>query len=152
MSAKLRQYLIDTYERQRPGSRKRWHKDTPIQIDDQDDNDVLTEFCSIYVVVNRKNRLDIELAGAMPITDEIADLAEIYDGHADPKHGSVSLSLCPMQIGALVDLAGRIRRTAHRGMEVGNPNWHRISARTISSLQRFVRTIREYQRQKDGLF
>jgi hypothetical protein len=29
---------------------------------------------------------------------------------------------------------------------VGNPNWHGISARTISSLYRFVRIVKEYGR------
>lgn len=123
----------------------------PIQIDDQDDNDNISYFCTIFVAVGKRNLLEIEIAGAMPITQGLADLAEIYGGHADAEKGKITLSVNPHQIDALLDLGAQIRKTAYMGKTVGNPHWERVSARTISSLHRFVRTIKEYQLEKNRL-
>jgi hypothetical protein len=117
---------------------------TPIQIDDQDDNDDIERFCSVFVVVKGKSSFEIELRGRFPITGEIADLTEIYDGTADARNGRIILTLSLLQIDVLLDLAARIRKTAFMGQSVNNPLWHRVSARTISTLHRFVRTIKEF--------
>jgi hypothetical protein len=141
----LRQYLIDAYEA-RPSAIFRFKSDKsiPIQIDDQDDLDRINEFCNIFCSVKRKNKFAIELIGNFPITDEIADLVEIYNGLSDPINGKISLVLTPENIGVLTDLADKIRKTSFLGDKINNPNWLPISARTISSLYRFVRIIKEY--------
>lgn len=143
MSARLRHYLIDAYATNRYRYTK-IRKDRFIQIDDQDDDDALTQFCNIWVKVERKNLMHIELCGPLPITEEICDLAEIYFGYADKREGRIVLKLLPTQIEVLVDLAGLIRKTAFLGDTINNANWHKISARTISSLYRFVRVIKEF--------
>jgi hypothetical protein len=121
-------------------------KDFPIQIDDQDDDDNIAEFCNIFVTVNKNGRFSVELFGNIPLTPDIADFAEIYDGSADTTLGKITLNLSARQVEALIDLAKKIRKTASMGDRVGNPNWHGISARTISSLYRFVRIVKEYAR------
>jgi hypothetical protein len=60
------------------------------------------------------------------------------------------LNISPRQAEALVDLAKGIRKTSSFGDMVNNPNWHRVSARTISSLYRFVRILKEYSRSIAG--
>jgi hypothetical protein len=84
------------------------------------------------------------LIGTIPITQEIADLAEIYNGHVDTSTNKIILTLNPRQIDAIVSLASLIKKTSNMGDLIGNPSWHNISARTISSLHRFSRVIKEY--------
>jgi len=145
MSQRLFQYLISVYEKQKMPVLRSKRSIIPIQIDDQDDNDNLNDFCTVFIVVKKKGSFHIELSGKIPITTEISDLAEIYDGYASETKGKISLTLNPLQIDVLLDLASRLKKTAFLGPRVKNPNWHRISARTISSLYRFVRTIKEFR-------
>jgi hypothetical protein len=148
MSSKLRQFLIESYFGEKEFLTRKVKKDVFVQIDDQDDNDNMTEFCNIFVTVRKRGRFEIELLGRIPVTQEMCDLAEIYDGFVDLEAGRLALQLDVNQIEVLMDLAKRIRNTSRLGGKVRNPNWQRISARTISSLYRFVRTIKEYQRTK----
>lgn len=145
MSIKLRQYLIDAYEA-RPSAifRFKSNKSIPIQIDDQDDLDRINEFCNIFCNVKSNSKFSLELIGNFPISSEIADLADIYNGFADPLNGRIYLELSPERIGVLTDLADKIRKTSFLGDKINNANWLPISARTISSLYRFVRIIKEY--------
>lgn len=144
MAISLYQYLYDVYSTNHYNSIKKNRKQTYIQIDDQDDNDNITNFCNIFVQVKKRNVFEIELSGRMPITREIADLAEIYQGQIDLTESRISLVLNPRQIEVVKDLASLIRKSAPMGELVGNPQWDRISARTISSLNRFIRIIKEY--------
>lgn len=146
MSSRLRQFLSESYLGEKEFLTRRIKKDTFIQIDDQDDNDDLTEFCNIFVTVKNRGHFEIELLGRFPVTQDISDLAEIYDGVVDLTEGRVMLDLNVNQVEAIMDLAKKIRKTSRLGAKVNNRNWHRISARTISSLYRFVRLIKEYQR------
>jgi hypothetical protein len=144
MSTRLMQYLFKSYYGDKEFLTRKVPRDQAIQIDDQDDNDDLTEFCNIFVTVRKGGNFEIELLGRMPITREISDLAEIYGGFVDTKVGRIVLNLNPNQIEVLMDLAKKIRTTSRMGDKVKNPNWHRLAARTISSLYRFVRVIKEY--------
>jgi hypothetical protein len=148
MSSRLRQFLIESYFSDKEFLTRKVRKDVFIQIDDQDDNDDLTEFCNMFVTVRNRGRFEIELLGRIPVTQDIWDLAEIYGGFVDLDAGRIVLQLDVNQIEVLMDLARKIRKTSRLGGKVRNPNWQRISARTISSLYRFVRTIKEYQRTK----
>lgn len=145
MSIKLRQYLIDAYEA-RPSAifRFKTNKSIPVQIDDQDDLDRINEFCNIFCNIKSNSKFTVELIGNFPISSEIADLAEIYNGYADPLNGRIYLELSPEKIAVLTDLADKIRKTSFLGDKINNANWLPISARTISSLYRFVRIIKEY--------
>ncbi len=145
MSSRLRQYLLDVYEPRGMRTGFAGAGDVPIQIDDQDDSDNIDEFCTIFVQVTRNNMLVVELEGRMPITPDIADLAEIYGGSADPQRAYVVLRITLQQADALEDLAARIKQTQYDGDKVSNPNWFKIAARTASSLKRFVRLIRDYR-------
>lgn len=152
MSLRLRQYIIDAYVG--PGSYvpEKNRRDFAIQVDDQDDEDMLEEFCTIFVTVGSAGSFRVELSGCMPITPEMADLAEIYDGFTDAREGRIALHLNTTSVEALDLLAAKIRETAHLGRGVGNPGWRAVSARTVSSLHRFVRVVKEYVRtRKSGL-
>jgi hypothetical protein len=148
MSTKLRHYVYDTYAINGHRYFKKVTKRYPIQFDDQDDSDVLSDFCNVFVLIGRNNMIRVELAGTMPVTREMRDFVEIYDGSIDKETGRLSLCLNPDQIEALYDLAALIRRTAESGDRVGNANWRTISARTVSTLYRFVRVIKEYKDNK----
>jgi hypothetical protein len=148
MSSRLRQFLIEAYFGEKEFLTRKVKKDVFIQIDDQDDNDDLTEFCNIFVTVKNRGKFEIELLGRIPITREIIDLAEIYNGFVDMNAERIVLNIDANQIEVVMDLAKKIRKTSRLGSKIRNPNWNRISARTISSLYRFVRLIREYQRTK----
>lgn len=150
MSFILRQYLLDAYRATRDILPGKIRKDFPIQIDDQDDEDNMSEFCNIFVTVKNNNRFEIELFGNIPITQEISDFAEIYGGSTDSTSGRIVLVSSPRQAEALIDLAKKIRKTATMGDQVNNANWHNNSARTISSLYRFVRILKEYGRSVAG--
>lgn len=144
----LRQYLLECYESRRTNQLpRRLNREIPIQIDDQDDNDSLTDFCNIFCMVKSNHRFRIELIGKFPITREMAELVEIYDGYADSSRCKIAFDLTVDQVDVLVDLAGKIRKTAMMGPLINNSKWYRISARTISSLHRFVRIIKEYSGQ-----
>ncbi|MBN1128849.1 MAG: hypothetical protein JXA71_07675 [Chitinispirillaceae bacterium] len=146
MSAHLRQFLHDAYKSPRhfflP---KKNLKSAPIQIDDQDDGDSINHFCNVFCNVGRKNTFAIELKGRLPITREIADLVEIYNGYVDPQAGRIVMNLTLDQIEVLRDLSDRLRKTSFMGDLVNNPEWLSISARTISSLYRFIRIMKEYK-------
>ena len=147
MSSRLRRYLIDAYESRRPTHHARKvDPNFPIQIDDQDDNDKLNEFCTVFCIVGRKNTFTIELTGTLPITQQMVDLVEIYGGNVNREQGrqSLALTLNIRQIEAIMDLADRIRKTSFMGEAVNNPNWISLSARTISTLYRFVRIIKDF--------
>jgi hypothetical protein len=146
MSAHLRQYLNDAYKSPRNFYLPKKHlKSSPIQIDDQDDSDSINQFCNIFCTVGKKNTLTLELKGRFPITQEIADLVEIYNGYTDSKAGTVVAILTLDQIEVLRDLSDKLRKTSFMGDLVNNPGWQSISSRTISSLYRFIRIIKEYK-------
>jgi hypothetical protein len=151
MSAKLRQYLLDAYSGNREILPEKIGKDFPIQIDDQDDDDPISDFCNIFVVVKKNNRFEIELFGCIPFSKEIADLAEIYGGFADEAVSKIILNLSVRQIDSLIDLSKKIRKTVAFTHATHNHNGHGTAARTISSLYRFVRIVKEYVRSKAGL-
>ncbi len=145
MSRKLRDFLADTYTVENVNPLTTLSEDFPIQIDDQDDRDNITLFCTIFVTVEKNERIRLEISGRIPITKNIADLAEIYHGSTDSRWGRIVLRFNPEQIDLVRTLSGKIRETSHLGATVGNPEWERISARTISSLHRFVRAVKEYR-------
>jgi hypothetical protein len=146
MSTALNQYLIDAYVGHVDRLSFRDKHDLSIQIDDQDDGDPIDSFCNIFVTVGKREQFEVELVGRFPVTQPISDLAEIYNGVADPNESRVVLRLNPGTIEALADLSLGLRATAFLGDKIGNAQWERISARTISSLRRFIRVVREYQR------
>jgi hypothetical protein len=143
MSAALHKHLTKTFVSGKNFSLNR-PKSGFIQVDDQDDYDNIADFVNIFVSVKKQNHFHIELTGKMVITQDMADLVEIYQGKVNPVANYVCLTLHPKQIEVLQDLAGLIRKTATIGDLVGNPHWHKYSARTISTLNRFVRCIQEY--------
>ena len=127
--------------------RKNTQRFFPIQIDDQDDDDDnIAEFCNIFVTVKKNGRFDVELFGNIPVTQDEADFAEIYNGAADKTSGKITLDLSARQVEALIDLAKKIRATASMGERVGNPTGTGFRPVTISSLYRFVRIVKEYGR------
>jgi hypothetical protein len=141
----LKQYILDCYEPLRGKSEKNDNmRNTPIQIDDQDDNDSFTNFCNIFCTVESSKKIRIELSGNIPITKAMADLAEIYKGFADTNRGKLYLRITLNQIAVISDLAHQIRKTASMGSLVNNPSWYRVSARTASSLMRFCRVVEEF--------
>jgi hypothetical protein len=149
MTSELRQYLLDAYENRHSLSfSRKMTKDIAIQVDDQDDNDRIDEFCNIFCTVISNNKFKIDLLGNFPISHEMADLIEIYNGYIDTVHGMIGLKLDMGKIEVLIDLADKIRRTSFMGDTVQNKNWLTISARTISSLYRFVRIMKEYKHSK----
>jgi hypothetical protein len=146
MPTQLRHYLIDAYKSPRNFYLPQKHiKTLAIQIDDQDDMDSMTDFCNIFCTVTSKNEFIIELNGKFPITQEIADLVEIYKGYTNQSDGKLIVKLHFLQIEVLKDLSDYLRKTSFMGDLVGNPNWTSVSARTISSLYRFIRIMKEYQ-------
>lgn len=144
MLRNLYQYLDEIYSSNQYRDLSKNLKKTYIQIDDQDDKDNISEFCNIFVTPCRKNNFILELLGPLPVTQEIADLAEIYHGMANQSLNRVTLTLNHKQIEVILDLVTLIRNTSSLGNRVGNLNWQQHSARTISSLHRFVRIMKEY--------
>lgn len=146
MSYHLCQFLMDIYEyRNTNPSRKVPYYNIPIQIDDQDDNDILDDFCNIFLTIKPKNSFKIELIGKFPITKELSELADKYRGFSDPIFGKLTLFLDINQTDVLLQLADYIRKTSFLGSIIQNNNWLAVSSRTISSLFRFVRIITEYK-------
>jgi hypothetical protein len=148
MSSKLRRYLVEAYFGEKEFITGSVKKDFAIQIDDQDDNDDLIEFCNMFVTVGNRGHFMFELLGRIPLTQNIVDLTEIYNGTVERDPGRIMIRLNIDQIELLMDLAKKIRKTSRMGITIANPQWHRISARTISSIYRFVRIIREYKKLK----
>jgi hypothetical protein len=147
MSSRLKRYLADVYEQRRVAHHpKKPLPKYPLQIDDQDDNDKLNEFCNIFCIVGTRDSFTIELSGTFPITQPIIDLIEIYNGRLNRQEGRISFDLTTRQVDVLMDLADRIRKTSFMGESVNNPNWLSLSSRTISSLYRFVRVIKEFDK------
>lgn len=144
MQINLKQFLSDAYESRHTSSFiRKPARDISIQIDDQDDNDDIQQFCNIFCSVLSGKTFLIELIGNFPVNTEITDLAEIYDGSYSKIHKRLVFKLNTEQIDVLTDLADKIRKTSFSGIEE-NPGWLTISARTISSLYRFVRIIKEF--------
>ena len=149
MSFRLQQFLLESYETRRTSSPpRRIGHDYPIQIDDQDDNDNLNEFCNVFCIVMRRNRFRIDLIGNFPVSQQMIDLVDIYNGTVVRAQNRLSLPLSINQIEAVMDLAERIKKTSFMGDAVNNPDWIAVSARTVSSLYRFVRIIKEYRQSK----
>lgn len=150
MIQSFRQYLLEMYiTNEYPYTLKIHHKPY-IQIDDQDDKDNINEFVNIFIIPKRRYNFILEINGLMPITQEMADLAEIYQGKANFNLNKITLTLHPKIIDVVIDLAGLIRKSASMGNTVGNPHWKQISGRTISSLYRFVRIVKDYVSLKES--
>jgi hypothetical protein len=147
MSAHLRNYLFDAYKSPRNFYLPKANMKTAVlQIDDQDDSDSITEFCNIFCSVGNKKEFTIEFSGRFPITQEMADLVEIYSGSVDRSASKLSVTLDLHQIAVLRDLSDKLRKTSFMGDMVNNPGWLAVSARTISSIYRFMRIIEEYKK------
>jgi hypothetical protein len=147
MASELRQYLLDVYKSRHAFSLpKKYLKTTPVQIDDQDNNDSISDFCNIFCCVGPRNTITLEFLGRFPITRELADLVEIYGGSIDSRTGKMTLKLKIDQIEVLRDVSEKIRKTSFMGDTANNTSWLTVSARTISSLYRFMRIIKEYQK------
>jgi hypothetical protein len=151
MSEKLRRYLVEAYYGEKEFITGKVKKDLSIQIDDQDDNDDLNEFCNLFVTVGNRGHFEFEVLGHIPLSQEIVDLAEIYGGFAETTEGRTMFRLDLNQIEVLMDLAKNIRKTSQMGNTINNQNWPRISSRMISSIYRFVRIIKEYTKIKGQL-
>jgi hypothetical protein len=152
MSARLRRYLAESYLGEKEFLPGTVNKDSAIQIDDMDENDDLTQFCSMFVTVGARGNFVFELLGRIPLTQGVVDLVEIYGGSVERDPGRIVIPLTLDQIEVLLDLAGHIRKTSRAGTVAQNHYWHRISARTISSIYRFVRIIKEYSKTKGMVF
>ena len=152
MSSGLWKYLCETYFSTRQIVNTRFNKKNFIQIDDQDDNDTISTFCNIFINYKNYNTFEIELIGNIPITKEMADLAEIYNGNADTYNRRIHFILKPQQIEVISHLTTLIKQTTALGDSVDNTHWFIISARTISSLNRFIRVVKEYSQHKQMLF
>jgi len=142
---KLYKYLLEHYENGQSGFRQ-WggsKRDGFIHVDDRDDGDSLTDFCNIFCTVSGK-RLRIELTGRFPVTSEMADFAKAHGGFTDVERGMLALNILADQAQAVDELAHLVKKTANMGSIVGSSGWFRISARTVSSLLRFGRVLREY--------
>jgi hypothetical protein len=148
MSIKFRQYILDAYAGNREIMPEKIRKDFPIQIDDQDDFDSMTDFCNIFVTIKKNNCFEIELFGNIPHSKKISDLSEIYGGSCNEHGGRIVMNLSVQQIEALVDLAKMIRESVSSDQSLLQENRKRIMARTISSLYRFVRIVNEFSRLK----
>jgi hypothetical protein len=147
MTSGLRQHLVEVYKSRHAFSLpKKYLKTAPIQIDDQDDNDSISDFCNIFCCVGPKDSITLEFLGRFPITRELADLVEIYGGYIDSRSGKMVVKLKIDQIEVLRDISDKIRKTSFKGDMANNPSWLTISARTTSSLYRFMRIIKEYQK------
>jgi hypothetical protein len=145
MPSQLFHYIFDTYDCRHsfphsPSTANHF----PIQIDDQDDDDNLNEFCNIYCTIMNKKQFRIDLIGNIPITENIVDLVEIYNGMIDRSIGRLSLLLTIDQIDAVKDLAEKIKKVTFIDDDPKNNKKISSSARTLSSLYRFVRTIKEF--------
>lgn len=152
MSRRLRQYLYDVYQSHRSFTLpKKYLRSAPIQIDDQDDSDSLNDFCNIFCSIGKRSLITLELIGRFPITQEIEDLVEIYGGRTNRAAGRIRVTITPGQIEVLRDLSDKLRKTSFMGAQVNNPAWLTVSARTISSLYRFMRIIKEFKHSADGL-
>jgi hypothetical protein len=144
MAPKLLDFLREAYEPRKSDVATDVRHDVPIQVDDQDDYDNVSEFCNVFVSVRKRDTLRVELEGRFPPTAELQGLAEKQGGNIDRKRGRLSLILSPAQTEVLIELAQGLKNTAQMGDTVGNPNWRKISSRTASSLHRLARLIDEY--------
>lgn len=145
MPSHLFHYISDSYEcRHSIPHSSSAANNFPIQIDDQDDDDNLNEFCNIYCTILNRKQFRIDLIGNVPFTESIVDLAEIYNGMIDRSIGRLSFVLTIDQIGAVKDLAEKIKKATFIDDDSKNSKKISSSARTISSLYRFVRTIKEF--------
>lgn len=145
MPSQFFHYLVDLYECRHtiphPGSSGNPYS---IQIDDQDDNDNINEFCNVFCTVLNKKKFRIDLTGNFPITDGIADLADIYNGFIDRTINRLSLILDFKQIDVVADLADKIKKATFVQDDNNSGTLIPMSARTISTLYRFVRTVKEF--------
>ena len=150
MVQSFHQYLLEKYMVNQFPYIFKIHNKSFIQIDDQDDKDNINEFVNIFIIPMRRYNFILELCGLMPITQEMADLAEIYQGRVNFNMNKITLTLNPKIIDVVLDLANLIRKSASLGHTVGNSHWKQISARTIASLYRFVRIVKDYVSLKES--
>lgn len=142
MAENLKKFLIQSYPVDRESLVHRsWQF---IQIDDQDDNDNIQTICNIFITFLNNNSFELELSGKIPISPDISDICEIYKGYANIHRKTIKLTLDRKKVDVIDHLIELLKQTSHLGNSVDNPEWEQMSARTISSLKRLSRTIREY--------
>lgn len=144
MASRLYQYLLDIYEPRRERSVFNGHEREPIQIDDQNDQDNVGRFCTVFTTVGRRERMLVEIEGALPPCEDLWHFAESNGGRVDPKAGRIGMEVTPATMWILSDLATRLRRSADDPSSTDNPDWPSVSRRTADSLDRFVCAVREF--------
>ena len=150
MVQSFHQYLLEKYIGNQFPYTFKTHNRSFIQIDDQDDKDNINDFVNIFIIPMRRYNFVLELYGLIPITQEMADLAEIYHGKVNFNLNKITLTLNPKIIDVVIDFSGLIRKSSSLGDTVGNSQWKQISGRTISSLYRFVRIVKDYVSLKES--
>ena len=152
MSRKLRNFLVYTYTLRDDYRPSKIRKEYPIQIDDQDPNDNIAQFCNVFVTVGDRNTFILELCGNFPVMRKLIDLAEIYEGGFIAEKKKVIFHLNFDRIEVIRDICEILKDSATMGESVENPEWIHMSARTVSTLNRFSRTIKEYLNETRGGF
>jgi hypothetical protein len=156
MSKKLFRYLMDEYAGTGKVSLRGVKWDTPIQIDDQDDNDTLVQFCNMWVNVYAMGRMELEIWGNFPCTDEVRACIARFGGRYSSQRKSLILFIRVREIELLLEMADLFERLSsmpNKNVEWStgyrNPSWHSVALRTAGSLRRFVNTVLQYRRLRD---
>ncbi len=130
--------------------------DTPIQIDDQDDNDTLVQFCNIWVKVCAMGKMELEIWGNFPYTQEVGTYIERFGGRYSSQRKSLTLFIRVRELELLLEMADLFERlssmpvtNAEWSAGYRNPLWHSVALRTAGSLRRFVNTVLQYRRLRD---
>ena len=142
MPKTLKTYLIHAYSTDKDSFIAKSSKF--IQIDDQNDTDNIQTFCNLFITFLTPHQFELELTGKFPITPQISDICEIYQGYANIHRKRLTLKLDKHKTDVVDHLAELLKETSELGATADNREWEHMCARSISSLKRLSRTLRDY--------
>jgi hypothetical protein len=144
MASRLYYHLLDSYEPQRKRAPLNGRPPTPVQVDDQADTDNIERFCTVFVTVQSRDELLVELEGRIPVTEAIRSYASAHAGEANQAKARIAVRLPASHVGDLATLADMLRETGKNGFAATNPDWPVLSMRTADSLNRLVETVKRF--------
>jgi len=133
VSSSFAQLLVQAYPMQN------YSELNVFQVDDQTDEDDIEEFCNIWVKIKSPftPQFELELVGIKPITPQIRDLIEIYNGTINERYHQLTVSLHVKQVAMLEDLADVISILKPTHSPLRTSTFYEIRDRTAYSLHKF---------------
>ena len=124
-------------------------KDYPFKIDGQGNDDSHEHFCGIFVRVTDGKKFELHLTNNAPINSKIKNMIKQKNGEVQQGDtSSIKVNLTVKDSGFIKMLADEVKNMVGPGKTYKNRNWKWLCPRTATSLNRFAKILKEYEKKE----